>query len=125
MDKNDFFKNKDNVIAIIGIIFFVVLAIFARFSTNDNVVNDNKDNEVVENKNEETTEDTPEKIVSYNFTYTVDNNNQISIIEGKVYNNIHNITYMYIIIWICLSFNINVEVMISNIKGRGSYGTIY
>ena len=87
MDKNDFFKNKDNVIAIIGIIFFVVLAIFARFSTNDNVVNDNKDNEVVENKNEETTEDTPEKIVSYNFTYTVDNNNQISIIEGKVYNN--------------------------------------
>ena len=38
-------KNKDNVIAIMGIIFFVVLAVFARFSTNDNVVNDNKDND--------------------------------------------------------------------------------
>ena len=87
MNKDDFFKNKDNVIAIIGIIFFVVLAIFARFSTNDNVSTNNKDNEVVENKNEETTEDTPEKIISYNFTYTVDNNNQISIIEGKTYNN--------------------------------------
>lgn len=94
MDKNDFFKNKDNVIAIIGIIFFVLLAIFARFTTsdNDNNVDNKKDNqETVEkdnqNNNEDGEEEIEEETISYNFTYTVDNNNQISIIEGKFYNN--------------------------------------
>jgi len=87
MEKNDFFKNKDNVIALVGIIFFVILAIFARFNTSDNPPTDKKDNEIIENENQESTEETKEEITSYNFTYTVDNNNQISIIEGKAYNN--------------------------------------
>ena len=86
MNKDDFFKNKDNVIAIIGIIFFVVLAIFARFNTTSDNINNESENkqEVAENENKDTDK---EEIVSYNFTYTVDNNNQISIIEGKTYNN--------------------------------------
>ena len=94
MDKNDFFKNKDNIIAIIGIIFFVLLAIFARFTTssNDNTEdNKNGNQETIEKDNQNNDEDSEEEIgeetISYNFTYTIDNNNQISIVEGKFYNN--------------------------------------
>lgn len=87
--KEEFFKNKDNVIAIIGIIFFVILAIFARFNTTSDNINNESENkqEVAENENKDTDKENKEEIVSYNFTYTVDNNNQISIIEGKTYNN--------------------------------------
>ena len=87
--KEEFFKNKDNVIAIIGIIFFVILAIFARFNTTSDNINNESENkqEVAENENKDTDKENKEEIVSYNFTYTVDNNNQISIIEGKNYNN--------------------------------------
>lgn len=82
-------KNKDNVIAIIGIIFFVILAIFARFNaTSSNKNSNNNNQDVVEKENNDSkTEQEQEQIISYDFTYTIDNNNQISIVEGKRYNN--------------------------------------
>ena len=47
--KEEFFKNKDNVIAIIGIIFFVILAIFARFNTTSDNINNESENKVCNN----------------------------------------------------------------------------
>lgn len=86
MIDKDFFKNKDNVLAIIGIIFFVVLAIIARNNNSSMSSNEQDDsvNNVVEKENQQ---EESEEDINYKFTYTVNNNGNISVIEGKRYNN--------------------------------------
>lgn len=89
MKREDFFKNKDNIIAIIGIVFLVTLAMFARFDTTSNESNkDNNDNnDTIEKENQNNQEEIEEESYNYEFNYTIDNNKKISIIEGKTYNN--------------------------------------
>lgn len=94
MNQNEFL-NKDSILAIIGIIFLIGLAIFARVTVNQ---------ESTEQKNKPestptptaTPENTENKETSlfdsldsnnYHFTYTVTQNEKIEIIDGKINGN--------------------------------------
>lgn len=76
--------NKDNILAIVGIGFFVILAIFARFSGNNNNL-EQGDGEV----NSTPTSTPPEEETidienNYHFTYTIDIGGKKEVIDGSV-----------------------------------------
>jgi len=77
--------NKDNILAIVGIVFFVILAIFARFSSgssNNNLEQGGGNVSPTPTPTENTEEINLE--TNYHFTYTVDINGQKEVIDGSV-----------------------------------------
>lgn len=97
MNKENEFLNKDNIVAIIGIIFFIVLVIIVRVSphTEPNEAKTPKESPAptvtpTKNPDEKEQEDKEETTIfdliddkNYHYIYNVTNNDKIEIIEGE------------------------------------------
>lgn len=77
--------NKDNILAIVGILFFVILAIFVRFSSGNNSLEQSGG---VSTPTPTSTQNADIDLeTNYHFTYTVDVNGQKEVIDGSVNGN--------------------------------------
>lgn len=79
--------NKDNILAIVGILFFIILAIFARSTTGgNNNLEQNSGNDVTPTPTP--TENTEIDLeTNYHFTYTIDIDGKKEVIDGSVNSN--------------------------------------
>jgi len=91
MKSEEFKKNKDTILAIIGIIFLVGLAILARAGGGNQNDSLEPTPSTTQNPTDETTTEPESTDIleslnqkNYHFTYTIQQNNETEIIDGKV-----------------------------------------
>ncbi len=84
MKNKKFEWNKDTIIAIVGICFFVILGIMARVSSPRDTLDEPP---VSPTPSPSDSSSEMELALNYHFTYSVEIDNQKEIIDGKVYAN--------------------------------------